>query len=151
MSVWRRLAFTAAMGVSACAGDDAAQPAPLDTRNGACAQCRMAVSTPIFAAQVAVPGEEPRFFDDIGCLADWIRAGHAIPPGGRAFVADHRTRAWVAADAAIFTRARGLDTPMGSGLVAHESAASRDQDAAARGGEPVPAADVLAGRAGTGR
>lgn len=151
MRPWGGVALAAFVAIPACGGGDAVQPAPLDTRNDACAQCRMAVSTPIFAAQVVAPGEEPRFFDDIGCLADWTRAGHAIPPGGRAFVADHRTRTWVAAEAAVFTRVRGLDTPMGSGLIAHESAASRDRDPAARGGEPVPAADVLAGRAGTGR
>ena len=103
----------------------------------------MSVSTQIFAAQVVAPGEEPKFFDDIGCLSAWLRAGASIPAGGRAFVADHRTRAWVPAAAAVYTRVPGLETPMGSGLIAHESTVSRDQDPVARGGGRVALAEVL--------
>ena len=59
------------------------------------------------------PGELPRFFDDLGCLADYLTAGKA-PAGAAAFVADHRTKAWVRADRAVYTRVPGLATPMGS-------------------------------------
>ncbi len=116
-------------------------PAPLDTRNDACAHCRMAVSDARFAAQLVAPGEEPRFFDDVGCLRDWLRAHPDRPARARAFVADHRTRAWVPAAAASYTS--GPETPMSSRLVAHESAASRDADPAAAGGKPVSAAEVF--------
>ena len=54
-----------------------------------------------------------------------------------AFVADHRTRAWVRADLAVYSRVAGLATPMGSRVVAHADAASRDQDPDARGGTSV--------------
>jgi copper chaperone NosL len=132
--------MTALLLVSCSAG--APEPAALDTRNEACASCRMAVSSAVFASQLVAPGELPRFFDDLGCLADHLKAGKA-PAGAVAFVADHRTRAWVRADRAVFTRVPGLETPMGSHLIAHADAASRDQDADARGGTPVPATDLF--------
>ena len=64
----------------AAAGD--APPAALDTRNETCRSCRMPVSDPRLAAQLAAPGEEPVFFDDIGCLRDFLRE-HAPDAGLR--------------------------------------------------------------------
>lgn len=122
-------------------------PAPLDTRHEACAQCRMIVSDARFAAQVVAPGEEPRFFDDLGCLRDWLaRAG---PPraGAVAYVADHRTRGFVRAATATYTRVPALETPMGSHVVAHADAASRDADPAASGGIPLAASELFAAAA----
>jgi copper chaperone NosL len=118
-------------------------PASLDTRHEACRGCRMAVSDARFAAQLVAPGEEPRFFDDLGCLRGYLAGAGPLPEGARAYVADHRTRAWIPAASAAYTRVEGLDTPMGSHLIAHADAASRDADPAARGGTAVAAADVL--------
>jgi copper chaperone NosL len=119
----------------ACAGS-APQPAPLDTRNEQCSSCRMSVSAAGFASQLVAPGETPRFFDDLGCLADYLKAGKA-PAGAVAFVADHRTKQWVRAERAVYTRVDGLATPMGSQVIAHADTASRDLDPDARGGRPV--------------
>jgi copper chaperone NosL len=110
-----------------------AQPGTLDTRNEACAHCRMAVSDARFAAQLAAPGEEPRFFDDLGCLRDYLKAQPRLPRGTVAFVADHRTREWVRAARALYTRREALQTPMSSHLVAHADQASRDADPGAAG------------------
>jgi copper chaperone NosL len=118
------------------------EPAPLDTRHEACTTCRMTVSEARFAAQIVAPGEVPRFFDDLGCLAAFLKANRA-PAEAAIFVADHRTRAWVRADAAVYTRVPGLSTPMGSHLVAHADAASRDRDAAAQGGTAVTPLELL--------
>lgn len=139
MMPWRA-GLLLALSASACA--TAPEPAPLDTRGEACASCRMAVSDARFAAQLVAPGEVPRFFDDVGCLADFVKAGRA-PAGAVAFVADHGTRAWVRAGAAIYTRVAGLETPMGSHLIAHADGGSRDRDPAARGGSSLGAADVF--------
>jgi copper chaperone NosL len=119
-------------------------PAPLDTRTDACAHCRMAVSDARFAAQVVAPREEPRFFDDVGCLREWLRVGGGPPRSAVAYVADHRTKEWVRAASATYTRVPALETPMGSHLVAHRDAASRDADGAVAGGTPLPAAAVFA-------
>jgi copper chaperone NosL len=131
----------ALLALVACGGG-APEPADLDTRNEPCASCRMAVSSAAFASQLVAPGELPRFFDDLGCLRDYLKDGKA-PKGATAFVADHRTRAWVRADRAVYTRVPGLETPMGSHVIAHADAASRDQDPDARGGGPVAAAELF--------
>ncbi len=120
-----------------------ARPAALDTRHESCAYCRMAVSDAHFAAQLVAPGEEPRFFDDIGCLREWLRREPRSPSGAAAFVADHRTAQWVLARAAVYTRNDALETPMGSHLLAHVDAASRDADPAAAGRRPLAPSDVF--------
>jgi copper chaperone NosL len=103
----------------------------------------MSVSAARFAAQIVEPGEEPRFFDDIGCLRDYLRSGARPGPGAVAYVADHRTSSWVRADRAVYTRVDTLETPMGSHLIAHADQASRDQDPAARGGAAVTPAELF--------
>jgi copper chaperone NosL len=120
-------------------------PAPVDTRNDACQSCRMTVSDVRFAAQVAAPGEEPKFFDDIGCLARFLAEHPAQPEDAVAYVADHRTKAWIPAGRAVYLRVTGLETPMNSHLVAHADAASQQADAEAAGGTPLPVAEVFRG------
>lgn len=137
-----RLALSLAMlACLACAGGPL-EPAPLDSAHDACRFCRMAVSQPRFAAQLVAPGEEAVFFDDLGCLRAFLAAGQ-VPAGAVAFVADHRTSEWGRAASAVFTEVPGLDTPMGSHLIAHVDAASRDADPAARGGRPIGAGDLF--------
>lgn len=106
-----------------------------------CAHCRMVIVSTATAAQVVTPGEEPRFFDDIGCLRDYLAAS-PVTPDLTAYVADHRTGAWVDARHAVFTRT-SLSTPMVSGLLAHADLASRDADPDAGQGETVATAAVL--------
>jgi copper chaperone NosL len=127
---------------AAACGGGAPEPAPLDTRNEQCASCRMPVSSVVFASQLVAPGELPRFFDDLGCLADYVKAGKT-PAGATAFVADHRTKAWIRADRAVYTRVPGLETPMSSHAIAHADVASRDADPDARAGGPLAAAELF--------
>lgn len=123
------------------------EPAPLDTHNETCALCRMPVSDASFSSQVVAPGELPVFFDDLACLAGFLKQDKAAA-GAVAFVADHRTGKWVRAEAAVYARVPGLSTPMGSHFVAHADAASRDQDALARGGTPVTTDELFGPGAG---
>ena len=124
----------------ACAGG-AAGPAAIVLGQDACAHCRMVIVSQATAAQIAAPGEEPRFFDEIGCLRDYL-AGAAVTSDAMVYVADHRTHAWVDARQAVFTRT-STSTPMASGLLAHADARSRDADPAGRLGDPVPASTIL--------
>lgn len=119
------------------------RPAALDTRAESCRSCRMAVSEARFAAQLVAAGEEPLFFDDVGCLRDYLRGGARVAEGSVAYVADHRTGEWVEAGSAVYTRVPGLGTPMGSSLIAHRDPASREADQAARGGTPLGPAEVF--------
>jgi copper chaperone NosL len=131
----------ATLAAAACGGGTA--PAALDTRAGvACASCRMTVTNARTASQIVAPGEEPLFFDDLGCLREY-RAAHATAPGAAVYVADHQTGAWAPAAGAVYARAPGVDTPMGSHLLAWASAASRDADPASRGAERLDPAAVL--------
>jgi copper chaperone NosL len=140
----RLAAIAAALALAGC-GRGRPAPAPLDTRHDACAHCRMAVSDARFAAQLVAPREEPRFFDDVGCLRDWLRASPPLPRGAVAYVADHRTKEWGRAAAAAYARAPGVSTPMGSHLLAHRDPASRAADPAAAGSTPLDAAAVFGG------
>ena len=131
----RRLALIASVAALSCAGG-APGPAALDTKTETCGSCRMPVSDASLAAQLVAPGEEPKFFDDIVCLRDFLAASASRNPRSVAYVADHRTRAWVRASAAVYTRSN-LETPMGSHWIAHADPASRDADPAAAGGANV--------------
>lgn len=135
-----RAALLAAAAAAVACGRGTPAPAPLDTRSESCRFCRMAVSDARFAAQIVARGEEPLFFDDIGCLDAYLRQAPRLPDDALAYVADHRTRAWVPASAAVFTRVVTLETPMNSHLLAHADASSRDADPAAAGGQIVIAA-----------
>ncbi len=146
----RSLAAVSAVLVLAlpAAGCRAAPPRPadLDTRNETCSSCRMAVSDRHSAGQLVAPGEEPRFFDDIGCLRKVLASAKPVP-GAVAFVADHRTGAWVDASKAVYVYNAAVETPMSSHLLAYSDAASRDADPAAAGGRPMSAAEVFAAAA----
>jgi copper chaperone NosL len=124
-------------------------PAAITPGQEACASCRMLVSDLRTAGQLVAPGEEPLVFDDLGCLQAYLRT-HRPPTGARVYVADHRTRAWVPAGQALFTRVRTLRTPMDSHLVAHADEASRAADEEARGGEPLTAQAFLNGQTAEG-
>ena len=135
-----------AIVLAACDGGPL-RPAELDTRHESCRFCRMTVSERPFAAQLVAAGEEPMFFDDLGCLRDFLGSGGKLPTGATAFVADHRTGEGVRGAKAVYTEVPTLQTPMASHLVAHADAASRDADPAAAGGRPV-AATAIFGPAG---
>jgi copper chaperone NosL len=134
------LGFTAAIG-AAC-GSRAPAPADLDPAHDACASCRMIVSDRRFASQLVAPLEEPVFFDDLGCLAAYLKRT-AVPIGAAVYVADHATGKWVPAGAAVYTEVAGATAPMGSHVIAHESAASRDADPLSAGGSAVTPAEVF--------
>jgi copper chaperone NosL len=103
----------------------------------------MVIASRLTAAQIDAPGDEPRFFDEIGCLRDYL-ANLATPltEGAVVFVADHRTGDWVDANRAIFTRT-AIQTPMPSGIVAHADERSRDADLSLSVGTPVGREDIL--------
>ena len=139
----RSLFLAALLLACGCSPAGPPPPAPLDTANEACRHCRMMVSDARFAAQLVAPGEEPLFFDDIGCLRDFLAENPEKSAGFTAWVADHRTREWVLAGRAVYTRAGGLSTPMNSHLMAHADAASRAADPDISGGTPLLPEEVF--------
>jgi copper chaperone NosL len=136
-----RVALLVVVGALACSRGPP-PPAAVDTRNDACASCRMLVSDPRTAAQLVAPGEEPAFFDDVGCLARYLRE-HPPRRGAVAYVADHRSGAWVPAREASYVLQPAASTPMGSHLLAYRDPNSRDADPAARGGRSLDLREVF--------
>ena len=133
---WTLIACLVAAG---CAGGE--RPAEIALGSDPCGRCRMTILSLKTAAQIVRPGVEPLLFDDLGCLRDHV-AGAPLPDDAMVFVADHRTGTWVDGRSAVFTQTRE-QTPMGSGLLAHDGTASRDSDPAAGRGEPVSARTML--------
>jgi copper chaperone NosL len=127
---------------AACARGPAG-PAALDTQTETCSSCRMRLSDAHLAAQIAAPGEEPKFFDDVRCLRDYLAAGNPLPAGAFAYVTDHRTGAWVPASRAVYVLLPDLETPMSSHWAAYADRQSVDADPKARGAVFVPAADIF--------
>lgn len=125
------------------AGCAVGRPEPIEIRLGsdACASCRMTLVSVKTAAQVISRGHEPLIFDDLGCLRNYL-ASTRPPEDAMIVVADHRTGLWVDATDAVYTQT-SQPTPMGSGIVAHSDARSRDADAVALGGTAVSADHVL--------
>jgi copper chaperone NosL len=95
-----------------------------------------------FASQIVTPLDEPRFFDDMGCLSTFLTRTPVIP-GAAVYVADRRTGTWVPAGEAVFVRVDDLTAPMGSHIVAYANDASRAADAAATAGTVVERATVM--------
>jgi copper chaperone NosL len=79
-----------------------------------CAECRMIISEPKFAA-VLYDGREWKKFDDIGCLETY-QAKPSI--SGKAWVHDYATEAWIEKDLAIILTSDEIQTPMGYGKIA---------------------------------
>jgi copper chaperone NosL len=102
----------------------------------------MGVSDRRFAAQLTAPGAEPRFFDDAGCLRDWLKAPAEKAPF-TAWVSDHRTKTFVAAASAVYAKSPAVQTPMSSGILAWADAASRDADPASAGAAPLDRSEVI--------
>lgn len=126
-----RLAVTCllAFALSCSRRPPAAEPVPVGRVN--CARCGMMISSERQSAEWVAPGEETRFYDDIGCLAADART---LPGGGVRFV--HVTGArWAPAENAFYARPPDESTPMGYGVVAfadRAAAAARDREGRAR-------------------
>lgn len=121
---------------SGCASRSLA-PESLPVDHVECASCRMIVSTAEGSGQIVSAGEEPRFYDDVGCLAAQARS---LTAASRAYVfAEGR---WIEAAVAFYARPAHARTAMGSGWTAFPTeAAARAADA---NGRAESWSDVLA-------
>jgi len=137
-----RLAILVVAAATAACASGRPSPAAFDAVHEPCRFCRMTGSNGRTAAQLVAPRQEPLFFDDLGCLRGYLKQTGTVASTAVVYVADHRTGAWVAADRALYTRNEAVSTPMGSHLIAHESAESRAADPDARGGSALSISDV---------
>ncbi|MFO0839938.1 MAG: nitrous oxide reductase accessory protein NosL [Phycisphaerae bacterium] len=132
MNMRRIVALLAAAGPLlspvGCRRTQDAGPPKIDYGQTECERCKMIISEVPYAAALVhvVSGRmQKTAYDDIGCLLRQLAArDHVEMP--KVYVHDFSTRRWIAADAATFLHCDDLQTPMGSGIVAFEDAASAE-------------------------
>jgi copper chaperone NosL len=129
--------------VTVACGGSRPSPAALEPGVQPCAYCRMIVVDRHFASQIVSPDDEPRFFDDLGCLGNYLKTRSPLSVGSAVYVADHRTGDWVALTSANYTRVDEIAAPMGSHIIAHATTASRDADHGAVNGVAMKTAEVF--------
>jgi len=112
--------WLAAAAIGCGGAAEPAGPPEIEWGERECDRCRMILSEPRYAAAAVADGGEVAVFDDLACLAAWVRAGDAVPQ--RIWVHDHSSGEWIDARSAAYERRPDLVTPMGSGLVALRSA-----------------------------
>ena len=110
-------------------------PPEIVVDRSACSHCGMFVSEPVYAAAYQAPGNDPRVFDDIGCMLDALRNETASPID--VWLHDAGGSGWLAADAAIFVASADVRTPMSGGVLAYADAAAAGKAAAAHGGHVI--------------
>lgn len=120
--------------LAACAS---AGPRPIAYGRDQCANCRMVVSDPRYAAELVTAKGRTLVFDSVECLATYLIRETRDAAGGSPWVATHDAPATlVPAERALFRRVTGPGSPMGKGLTAYASPS-------AAGAETLPWADVV--------
>lgn len=129
----RRLLWTTAAAV--VAGCARPAPRPIAVGQESCRHCHMTIADPRFAAELVTTKGKIFVFDDVGCLAAFVREGR-VPAAQQhsLWVYDYlRPDALLDARHAVYLSVDTLGTPMASHLVATR---------------PGPAADSLRQRLG---
>ena len=107
-----------------------------------CSHCGMFVSEPVYASAYQAPGNDPRVFDDIGCMLEALRRETASPI--TVWLQDAAGAGWIDADQAIVVSAPRLRTPMSGGWLAYADAATAEKAAVAHEGTIVgPFAELM--------
>ena len=130
-----RLVIVAFALLATACGAKAMGPPEIVMDRTACSHCGMFVSEPVYAAAFRTHNEEPRAFDDIGCMLQALRTEAASPTN--VWVQDAAGGGWLDADDAIFVASPQLRTPMGGGLLAYADEAAAGKAAITLGGEVV--------------
>jgi copper chaperone NosL len=91
----------------------------------ACSHCHMRVVDSRFSAQVITRTGKIYIFDDLGCLANWLREEPA-PVASTWVWSMTPGEGWLPAVEAVYLQSDSLHTPMGSGLAAHRPGPGAD-------------------------
>jgi len=121
-------AVAAAAALAGLLGCQGGRPGPVEIplNEESCSHCRMAVSEREFAAEAVAPDGRVDYFDDIGCLAAWVRERRPSPEVAL-YVVDFETGEWLAAESAYYVKSDQIPTPMSFGLVAFGDAERADR------------------------
>jgi copper chaperone NosL len=132
-----------ALQLAACSAK-AWGPPEIAVDQTACSHCGMLVSEPVYAAASQAQGQDPRVFDDIGCLLAAVRRETAAVTN--VWVQDAAGAGWLDAARATFVESPRVRTPMGGGVLAYATVAAADSAAAAKEGTVVRSFEELINR-----
>ena len=139
-------AFLLACGIAmlvavASCQQSAGTPVALEA-NDMCSFCRMSISEARYAAELIDNDGQTFKFDDIGCMANFIKQKRNIAPIRATFVMDFDRREWLSAESAAFVRSPEFKTPMNGGIVAFKDRSSAEAAIAKYHSTPVTFADI---------
>jgi len=86
-----------------------------------CSYCKMALSEKRYTAELIDSEGQAFKFDDIGCMANFIKSKKNQAKTIAYFVMDFDERQWVKAEEAYYVRSPELRTPMNGGVVAFKN------------------------------
>ena len=107
-----------------------------------CSFCRMSISEKRYAAELIDADGEVFKFDDIGCMANFIKQKRNNSPVNAIFVMDFDRREWLRAEDAFYVRSAEIKTPMNGGMVAFKDQSSADAAMAKYQGTKLEFAEV---------
>jgi copper chaperone NosL len=131
MSTLRLAIVMFALLAAACSAKASGPPEIVVDRT-ACSHCGLFVSEPAYAAAYQAAGNEPRVFDDIGCMLKALRRETASPV--TVWLQDAAGAGWIDSGTANFVASPRIATPMSGGVLAYADPAAAEQAAAAHGG-----------------
>lgn len=94
-----------------------------------CAYCRMAISEKRYAAELIDSEGQAFKFDDIGCMANFVKSRKNATKTVAYFVMDFDERQWTRATDASYVRSSELNTPMNGGIIAFKDQAKAKEAA----------------------
>jgi copper chaperone NosL len=83
-----------------------------------CSYCKMVISEKRYAAELIDSEGQAFKFDDIGCMANFLKNKKNTAKIVAHFVMDFDERQWIKAEEAYYVRSSELATPMNGGLIA---------------------------------
>src|SRR6266511_182223 len=92
-----------------------------------CSYCKMAISEKRYAAELIDSEGQAFKFDDIGCMANFIKSKRNASKTIAYFVMDYDERQWIKAEEAHYVRSSELSTPMNGGLIAFNTEAKAQE------------------------
>jgi hypothetical protein len=97
-------------------GNTAYEPIVIQPKEYQCSECSMDIEEMGYSAQVITPEGDTYFFDDIGCVVDWLE-GRKIKTQ-KVITQTLDSGNWIDVDKAWYTRT--APSPMGYGFAAYE-------------------------------
>jgi copper chaperone NosL len=110
--------------------------------NETCSFCRMSISEKRYAAELIDNDGQAYKFDDIGCMANFIKQKRDNASIQATFVMDFDRREWLEAENASYVRSSEFKTPMNGGIVAFKDQSSAQAAATKYRGTMLPFAEV---------